>query len=73
MGRRLITPLDKARCFSFIVTPRRNTGTLHVVLLPDDRALEVGMGFTHSDSIDVKRVKGKGRGVFARRLIRRGT
>src|SRR3954465_6648043 len=30
------------------------------------------MAFTHSDSIEVKRVKGKGRGVFARRLIRRG-
>ena len=30
------------------------------------------MAFTHSDAIEVKRVKGKGRGVFARRLIRRG-
>src|SRR3954454_11449871 len=30
------------------------------------------MAFTHSDSIEVKRIKGKGRGVFARRLIRRG-
>src|SRR3954451_14129541 len=30
------------------------------------------MAFTHSDSIEVKRVKGKGRGVFARRLIRKG-
>jgi SET domain-containing protein len=43
-----------------------------VVLLPDDLALEKRMGFTHSDSIEVKRVKGKGRGVFARCLIRKG-
>jgi uncharacterized protein len=28
------------------------------------------MPFNHSDSIEVKKVKGKGRGVFARRLIR---
>jgi hypothetical protein len=67
-----ITSLDNARFFSFIVTPRRRTGTLHVVLLPDDRTLEVGMAFTHSDSIEVRRIEGKGRGVFARRLIRKG-
>jgi SET domain-containing protein len=30
------------------------------------------MAFTHSDSVEVKRIKGKGRGVFARRLIRKG-
>src|SRR3954454_18101685 len=30
------------------------------------------MPFTHSDLIEVKRVKGKGRGVFARRTIRKG-
>ena len=30
------------------------------------------MAFTHSASIEVKRIKGKGRGVFARRLIRKG-
>jgi SET domain-containing protein len=30
------------------------------------------MSFTHSESIEVKRIKGKGRGVFARRLIRKG-
>jgi SET domain-containing protein len=30
------------------------------------------MAFTQSDAIEVKRVKGKGRGVFARRLIRKG-
>ena len=30
------------------------------------------MAFRHSDSIEVKRIKGKGRGVFARRLIRKG-
>jgi SET domain-containing protein len=30
------------------------------------------MAFRHSDVIAVKRIKGKGRGVFARRLIRRG-
>src|SRR4051812_23255681 len=30
------------------------------------------MAFTHSDTIEVKRVKGKGRGVFALRLIRKG-
>jgi SET domain-containing protein len=30
------------------------------------------MAFTHSDSITVKRIKGKGRGVFARRRIRKG-
>jgi SET domain-containing protein len=30
------------------------------------------MAFTHSDSIAVKRIKGKGRGVFARRRIRKG-
>ena len=30
------------------------------------------MAFTHSDSIEVKRIKGKGRGVFARRLIKKG-
>ena len=30
------------------------------------------MAFTHSDSIEVKRIKGKGRGVFARKLIRKG-
>jgi SET domain-containing protein len=30
------------------------------------------MAFTQSDAIEVRRVKGKGRGVFARRLIRRG-
>jgi SET domain-containing protein len=29
------------------------------------------MAFTHSDSIEVKKIKGKGRGVFARRLIRK--
>ena len=72
MERWVISPLDKARFFSFIVTPRRNTGTLHVVLLPDDRALEEGMAFTHSDSIEVRRIEDKGRGVFARRLIRKG-
>src|SRR5690606_33385944 len=30
------------------------------------------MGFTPSDAIEVKTVRGKGRGVFARRAIRRG-
>ena len=30
------------------------------------------MTFTQSNAIEVKRVKGKGRGVFARRLIRQG-
>jgi hypothetical protein len=30
------------------------------------------MAFTHSDSIAVKRIKGKGRGVFARRRIGKG-
>src|SRR5262249_50306245 len=30
------------------------------------------MAFTHSDAIEVKRARGKGRGVFARRLIREG-
>src|SRR3954471_15134659 len=30
------------------------------------------MAFTHSDAIEVKRIRGKGRGVFARRLIRKG-
>ena len=30
------------------------------------------MAFTQSESIEVKRIKGKGRGVFARRLIRKG-
>ncbi|MCA1684382.1 MAG: SET domain-containing protein [Planctomycetia bacterium] len=30
------------------------------------------MPLTHSDLIEVKRVKGKGRGVFARRAIRAG-
>ena len=30
------------------------------------------MGLTHSDMIEVRRVKGKGRGVFARRPIREG-
>ena len=30
------------------------------------------MAFTQSDAIEVKRTKGKGRGVFARRLIREG-
>jgi SET domain-containing protein len=30
------------------------------------------MAFTHSDSITVKRIKGKGRGVFALRRIRKG-
>ncbi len=30
------------------------------------------MAFTQSASIEVKRIKGKGRGVFARRLIRKG-
>jgi hypothetical protein len=30
------------------------------------------MGLTQSDAIEVKRVKGKGRGVFARRFIRKG-
>ena len=30
------------------------------------------MAFRHSDSIEVKRIKGKGRGVFARRPIRKG-
>ena len=30
------------------------------------------MAFTQSQSIEVKRIKGKGRGVFARRLIRKG-
>src|SRR4051794_15654032 len=30
------------------------------------------MAFTQSDRIEVKRVKGKGRGVFARHLIRKG-
>lgn len=29
------------------------------------------MAFTHSDTIMVKRIKGKGRGVFARRRIRK--
>ena len=30
------------------------------------------MALMHSDAIEVKRVRSKGRGVFARRLIRRG-
>ena len=30
------------------------------------------MAFTQSASIEVKRIKGKGRGVFARRLIHKG-
>jgi SET domain-containing protein len=30
------------------------------------------MAITHSNAIEVKRIKGKGRGVFARRLIRKG-
>jgi SET domain-containing protein len=30
------------------------------------------VALTHSDGIEVKRVQGKGRGVFARRLIRQG-
>jgi uncharacterized protein len=30
------------------------------------------MALTHSDAIEVKRVQGKGRGVFARRLIHDG-
>ena len=30
------------------------------------------MAFTHSDSIEVRRIESKGRGVFARRLIRKG-
>ncbi len=30
------------------------------------------MAFTQSDAIEVKRVRGKGRGVFARRAIRKG-
>jgi SET domain-containing protein len=30
------------------------------------------MATTQSDAIEVKRIKGKGRGVFARRLIRKG-
>ena len=30
------------------------------------------MAFVQSDAIEVKRIKGKGRGVFARRLIRKG-
>jgi SET domain-containing protein len=30
------------------------------------------MGLTQSDAIEVKRIKGKGRGVFARRPIRKG-
>ncbi len=30
------------------------------------------MALTHSDAIEVKRIKGKGRGVFALRLIRKG-
>src|SRR5947209_6931733 len=30
------------------------------------------MAFRQSDAIEVKRVKGKGRGVYARRLIRKG-
>jgi SET domain-containing protein len=30
------------------------------------------MAFTHSDLIAVKRIKGKGRGVFARRPIKKG-
>jgi hypothetical protein len=34
--------------------------------------MENRMEFTHSDAIEVKRIKGKGRGVFARRPIRKG-
>jgi SET domain-containing protein len=30
------------------------------------------MSFTHSDAIEVRTIRGKGRGVFARRAIRRG-
>jgi SET domain-containing protein len=30
------------------------------------------MALTQSDAIEIKRIRGKGRGVFARRLIRRG-
>jgi SET domain-containing protein len=43
-----------------------------VVLLSNEPALEEQMAFTHSNSIEVKRIKGKGRGVFARSLIRKG-
>ena len=31
------------------------------------------MSFTHSDLVEVKRIRGKGRGVFARRAIAAGT
>jgi hypothetical protein len=31
------------------------------------------MSFTHSDLVEVKRIRGKGRGVFARRTIAAGT
>ena len=37
-----------------------------------DQDREDVMALTQSDAIEVKRVQGKGRGVFARRLIREG-
>src|SRR4051794_29855954 len=50
---------------SLIVTPASPSVTAL-------KFLEDRMAIRQSDAIEVRRVKGKGRGVFARRLIRKG-
>jgi hypothetical protein len=65
--------LDTALLFSLTGTASevsRTAGFRRVLAIGQPG--EDRMAFTHSDSIAVKRIKGKGRGVFARRLITKG-
>src|SRR6266404_4441179 len=65
------SPLDIAPSFSLIVTPAGRAGRM-LPHAPAYWSRRIRMAFTQSASIEVKRIKGKGRGVFARRLIPKG-
>jgi hypothetical protein len=75
-GAAPLPPVDRpaldrtdARCFIDAAIPGAEWAATEV---PGDRDGGDEMVLTHSDAIEVKRVRGKGRGIFARRLLRRG-
>jgi uncharacterized protein len=67
-------PLDKihARCFIDSTIPGADRDGAGATQAFGEQDREDVMALTHSDAIEVKRIQGKGRGVFARRVIREG-